>query len=112
MMRTVMAFRAVKKIIAQKFPSAASVNLIIGCPIAEKDHKDSPRQYAHALHLDNVICVTHKMEELPTKNLVGIFFHEFGHILGGNEENEADMLIMENFNIVIKYRTELNLQEI
>lgn len=52
-----------------------------GCIVAEKDHRKSSRVYAHVGHFEHMICVSRNMEALPNKNLVGIFFHEFGHVV-------------------------------
>jgi len=51
---------------------------------------------------------------LPEKNLYGLFFHEFGHLIAGPKGDEcaADMAILKNFGIVINYCGKKELQEV
>jgi hypothetical protein len=112
MQKTIKAFYLMKALVAEKFPQADKIKLFFGCPDTEYDHKCSSRQYAHALHLKNIICVCQAFEKLPTKNKFGIFLHEFGHILGSPDEDKADDFIEKHFKIYIAYTGRKELQEV
>jgi hypothetical protein len=53
---------------------------ICPCPLAEKDHKENPRVFAHTIHIENTICVCRAFSRLPISNQRGIIFHEMGHL--------------------------------
>lgn len=53
------------------------------CPIADKDHKISKRNYAHVFHHKNTICVAEEFKILPIEYWSGILAHEIGHLLTG-----------------------------
>lgn len=68
------------------------------CPIANKEHKASKRQYAHSYHKPGVICVAKAFMDLPGGYKAGILAHEYGHVvadlrsLGKWDEDLADFL--------------------
>lgn len=111
MQRTIKAFLIIRDFVGSKFPRALNIGLC-RCNDAERDHKCSSRQYAHALHYKNLICVCHNIEELPKKNLFGIFLHEFGHMIGSPDEDKADDFIEDNFGLFIAYKGRKELQEV
>lgn len=69
--------------------------------------KEGYRLYMHVGHLRNKICVVAEAEKLPRRNLIGLFLHEFGHMIGGITQYDADMAILVNFGIQIFYDKEI-----
>lgn len=78
------------------------------CKLAEKDHEESLRQYAHVHHIKgNVICVAGAWVLLPFATEMGLIAHEVGHLLIGDTEHsevEADKTANKFFRITIRYR--------
>lgn len=78
------------------------------CKLADKDHIESLRQYAHTYHIKgNVICVAGAWATLPIGIQMGLIAHEVGHLLAGHVEHaeeEADRLANKFFGITIRYR--------
>lgn len=107
-------FLDVKGTVSEKFPNFSEIELNIGCPIANKDHRKSSRQYMHVFCTDGCVCCANAASKLPEKNLYGLFFHEFGHLIAGPKGDEcaADMAILKNFGIVINYCGKKELQEV
>lgn len=90
------------------------------CTRAQMEHKKDARAFAHTFHHYKytpketafVICYAHEIKKLPVKNIRGIMWHEFGHIIdyirhkGISEpysESVADLEILRNFGVLIKY---------
>jgi len=61
----------------------------------------------HVNHYKDCICVHPDAEKLPTRYLWGLFLHEFGHLLAGPGEGEANMAILQAFGIRILYDEEM-----
>jgi len=57
----------------------------------------------HVQHFDGVVCTAKAAKNLSTETLWGLFLHEFGHIIGGPTEFDADWSIWQNFGIPIMY---------
>ncbi|MEM4360122.1 MAG: hypothetical protein QXT45_06300 [Candidatus Bilamarchaeaceae archaeon] len=78
------------------------------CSLADKDHKEYKRQYAHTHHKGpNVICVAKDFWGLPLNHFAGLLAHEMGHILMGEKyhpEYMADKAANKFFGIRIKYK--------
>lgn len=84
------------------------------CPVADKDHKISKRNYAHVFHYKNTICVAHDYIHLPMNYWSGILAHEIGHLLTGEKgcnklediecEESADNAFKKKSDIIIKYK--------
>ena len=57
------------------------------CELADKDHKEDPRVYAHVGCEPSMICVSAAMAQdfnegkLNVQNVKGILIHEIGHVL-------------------------------
>lgn len=85
-------------------PAPRNVRLCVGCHLAEKDHVEAERYYAHTFHLVNAICVCEAFSELPTGTQYGILLHEFGHLYGGREECDADLWPDERLGVEIGYK--------
>src|SRR5271157_5521159 len=78
------------------------------CPLAEKEHKKSHRQYAHTLHFDNTICISKELLELPFGYVCGLILHEFGHLNLQDiqhEELDADLAGGSLAGVVIERRS-------
>jgi hypothetical protein len=58
------------------------------CKIANEDHAESVRVYAHTFHRKNVICVADAFWDLPEIYQVAILLHEVGHLLAGQRASE------------------------
>lgn len=76
------------------------------CELAQREHGESKRQYAHVFHRDNVICVCFDFLTVPKHYRQGIIWHEIGHLLVGPEgsEQDANEAVYQEFGIRIKYR--------
>lgn len=77
------------------------------CKVADKDHKESLRQYAHVYHKKDVICVAPSFFRLPLEHQTGLIAHEVGHLLAGESEDreyKADEAANSFFKIKIKYK--------
>lgn len=72
------------------------------CPLADREHTISRRQYAHTYHRANTICVARAYSRLPMEFKLGILFHELGHLLGAVDELEADRLAEKAFGVRIE----------
>lgn len=59
------------------------------CPLADKEHQESLRQYAHVFHRSGVICVSKAFESLPKRLQIALLLHESGHILAGSKGSEG-----------------------
>ena len=106
MIRIQKYFRQVRKVVSVKFPRLRKVKLFIGCKELKYDKrydKEGYRLYMHVGHLRNKICVHPSAESLPKRNLLGLFLHEFGHIIGGPSQYDADTAILKYFGIPIFY---------
>jgi hypothetical protein len=80
---------------------------IIQCGIADRDHEDSIRQYAHTMHYKNTICIAGEWRGLPINFQMGVIAHEVGHLLFGSTdhtEQDADKAANKFFDIKIKYK--------
>ncbi len=108
-------FREIKSKVGKKFPTLKNT-MWNGCPKAEEDHEMDNRYYAHVMHVTDpiypIICVSSYLTHLPEKNIKGIFWHEFGHLIdimvGKNKwdkfsESRADLAIKKHFGVLIKY---------
>ena len=111
-MDTSQAFSNVAKFVERKLrqrrihvdPPPRDVRLCIGCHLAEKDHAEAERYYAHTFHMVGTICVCEAFGELPTGSQYGVLLHEFGHIYGGKEECDADLFSDECLGVDIAYK--------
>jgi len=63
------------------------------------------RAFMHVFHVPNAICHTPRAQELSDANIEGILWHEFGHIIAGEDGDEcdADTTILEEFGIELSY---------
>lgn len=83
--------------------------IIRRCALADREHKESERQYAHVHHAKgkNIICVAGAWVMLPLQSEMGLIAHELGHLLAGDKEHtedEADRLGNKFFSVTIKYK--------
>jgi hypothetical protein len=77
------------------------------CPLAQKEHDKSNRQYAHTLHIPNTICISEELLELPFGYVCGLILHEMGHLELENEthtEKDADVIGGELAGVKIERR--------
>ena len=105
-MRLQKYFRQVRKFVGNKFPKLKRTKLCIGCKELKNDKrydKEGYRLYMHVGHFTNKICVVTQAAKLPKRNLIGLFLHEFGHLIGGATQYDADTAILNNFGIPILY---------
>lgn len=105
-------FREVRNVVSIRFPHLADTSLVVGCSLAEKEHRESPRQYMHVHHYPGAVCCATAAERLPIKNLRGLFLHEFGHLISPGDECDADLAILDHFDVEIRYKGKKELQEI
>jgi len=101
--RITRSFRIVNRFVGHRFPEFYEVGLYIGCPMAEEQHRADPRGYMHTHCRPETICSSWAAGELSMANLLGLFLHEFGHLIGGNEQADADIAILESFGLPILY---------
>lgn len=80
--------------------------VIATCRVANEDHAERLRQYAHVAHHRDVICVAEDFFKLPAGHQAGILAHEIGHMLGDTDsEEEADRQANTAFGIRIRYHS-------
>jgi hypothetical protein len=84
-------------------PQAGRFELGLGCPVAEKEHRQADRQYMHVGCQPGVVCCARAAGSLSRSNLLGLFLHEFGHVLGGPQQWQADVAAYEIFGVPIRY---------
>ena len=72
------------------------------CALANREHEESKRQYAHVGHKDGTICVANAFFSLPLEFRWGILYHELGHLAGAEGEMEADRRAEELFGVRIE----------
>lgn len=63
------------------------------CSDCDKEHAESPRQFAHVGHVPRVVCHAVGTEALSDEHKYGLLAHEFGHafmIEAGLDHSEAD----------------------
>jgi hypothetical protein len=107
------AFRKIRDLISSKwFPYLSETSLEL-CKRADTEHRRSDRQYAHVMHINNVICAADAIADLERGNLYGVLLHEFGHLIVEHEwgdsvpeseqEDAADGAIFRAFGIPIGY---------
>jgi hypothetical protein len=79
--------------------------IVANCPIADRDHKKSLRQYAHTFHKIGFVCVSKEIWPLPELHLYGILAHEIGHLLAGQDasEEDADAAVEIELGLTIRY---------
>lgn len=81
------------------------------CELANKDHNEERRNYAHSYHINNnVICVADAFITLPMEIQMALLAHEVGHLLVGHvdhSEKQADKIANKFFKIKIQYRNSL-----
>jgi hypothetical protein len=74
------------------------------CPIVNREHRLSQRQYAHTGHRSNIICIADAIDSLPNNFYYGILLHELGHSCDvGYGEEAANEAIYEMWGIRIYY---------
>jgi hypothetical protein len=115
-----LAFDRVRGAVASLFPDLADVRLFVGCPHCLEKHSHrqwknedrsgrSWRAFMHTNHFPKTVCVhPHAETELLMQNLIGMFFHEFGHLIADlvgvpSTQKNADGVILRYFGIKIGY---------
>jgi hypothetical protein len=58
--------------------------------VAEWEHEENRRQYAHTFHYPETICLVDAFWRLPKELRDGIMLHEFGHVIAGHDASEAE----------------------
>lgn len=61
---------------------------LVHCPLADREHEQSRRQYAHVFHRQGVVCVADAFADLPHEHQLGIALHEVGHLIAGRHASE------------------------
>jgi len=115
------AFKKVLSIVSRKFPEMRTVAMA-PCPDAEENNAGSDRQFMHTGHETDTICYAEAFKALPLRNIYGLMFHEFGHLITivRREINEhtdpdeaemlADVAIFDSFGLEIAYEGDELLQ--
>jgi hypothetical protein len=96
-------FEIVRSIASQYDPRLGSCSLLLGCADANAAHRRKHRQYMHVQHYPGVVCVAGAASRLGKKSLLGLFMHEFGHLLGGATQWQADLTAFQCFGYPIRY---------
>jgi len=88
-------------------PDPAKPVAVKHCELAEKDHREEFRVYAHTFHRKNVICVCSAFNSLPDTWRLAILLHEVGHLLAGQRASEASAneAVRKVSGIRITYKT-------
>jgi hypothetical protein len=75
-------FRLVRAHAALKFPWIGTVKFAF-CPLADRHHAKSWRQFAHTNHRVYTVCFAKAAErDLTDEEILGISAHELGHVVG------------------------------
>jgi hypothetical protein len=76
------------------------------CKLADADHQEKKRWYAHTFHRQNVICTARAFNVLPPEWRLAILLHEIGHLLAGPTASEAaaNEAVEKDSGIKIVYR--------
>lgn len=51
------------------------------CPMCDKDHVESDRQYCHVGHRPHTVCFAGAISKLPLSYQLGLAVHELGHMI-------------------------------
>ena len=78
---------------------------LVHCKLAQKEHNESRRQYAHVFHVPNQICLAYEFADLPERFRLGLLMHELGHILAGPTKGEkaANDAILDYSGVTVHY---------
>ena len=96
-------FQTARQIVGKRYPHVLRYGLNFGCPDCEAAHRRHKRQFMHVGHVPGMVCCAAASARLPARNLMGMFLHEFGHVVGGPEQWDADLAIFNRFGIPIGY---------
>jgi hypothetical protein len=97
------AFKRARALLAETHPEVLAFGLWVGCPICEKAHREAYRNFMHVGHHPATVCSSAAAKGLGKANLLGLFLHEFGHVIGGPSQWEADQAILWTLGIPIRY---------
>jgi len=79
-------FGAVLKQAIRTFPWLSRVRMAY-CPLADREHRKSWRQFSHACHRKDVVCWARASgKDLADPEIDGIAAHEIGHVIGDSLE--------------------------
>lgn len=111
------SFQAISKHVSKRLPWLKKVKLRY-CGVADKDHKEEWRNFAHTFHYADIVCISKAADKELTKDeMLGIFAHEFGHLVADRlglrghrsahmkaaAQDEADRVSEEIFGLPIQY---------
>lgn len=110
-LRLVHVFSRVRAFVARRLPALAGVTFR-GCPGVRGGMRGLARlrAYAHVGHVRRMICLADEAAALPAAFLAGILLHEFGHLAGNPNDQDADRWVFETFGIVIEYKSAFALE--
>ena len=75
------------------------------CRVAELDHAQDGRVFAHVFHHAGlIICLCRAFDKLPLGHRIGILLHEIGHLMSDGGEAEADLWVQDNLDIDIDFK--------
>lgn len=78
--RVAAAFSRCVRLASAKLPPLAGTRAA-ACPMADREHAASWRQFMHTFHRPGVVCFARAAEtELFEPELLGMLMHEFGHL--------------------------------
>lgn len=60
--------------------SGAMLTRLYQCPQADREHRESDRQYMHVGHLSNAVCFAKATHALEPEYKLGLLVHEMGHL--------------------------------
>jgi hypothetical protein len=106
-------FTQIRKKVEQLYPTL--VIAYVWCPQCDEEHEKSFRQYAHTWHLNRPkICFAADTVHLSKNYVMGIIWHEVGHLLEGpyGSEEQANQRIMDDFGVEIIYCPRTSIQTI
>lgn len=122
MLRIATFFSLVRERAEKTFPWLSTVTVKL-CALADADHRESWRQFAHSGHHENAVCYAKAAEhELTDAELIGTAAHELGHVVAAalglpehrrlpasglhtppEVQAEADLVASDHFGIKIRY---------
>ena len=96
-------FEQIRREVSRKFSKLKNIRLE-HCKTLDREHEITKRAYMHVEHRGGIICYCKAATLLPVRNICGLLWHEFGHLISGRASDAvADLRVLGEFGIKMKY---------